>query len=149
MDLNVDKTEVKMGFFSWRTSDTQRSISNNKSSRGTFPVYLITPDNEKILETKYEGYGIFGGYDAYALLARWNAPEKCTGNDEEDRLIGIDIGCELEDMLNLKYPLKFAENPNYQYNDLPPAFKCEYQGYFYDEKQELRIKKIEDILKTL
>ena len=135
-----------MGFYSWRTCDTQRSISNNKSTRGTFPVYLITPDNEKILETSYNGYGIFGGQDVYALLARWNVPEKCTGIDEEDRLIGIDIGCESEDMLKLKYPLKFAEEPNYQYDDLPPAFKCEYQGYFYDELQEIKRNSIEKIL---
>ena len=141
--------EDKMGFYSWRTSDTQKSISNNKSTRGTFPVYLITPENEKILETSYNGYGIFGGHDAYALLARWNVPERCTGDDEEDRLIGIDIGCDFEDMLKLKYPLKFAENPNCQYNDLPPAFKCEHQGYFYDELKEERIKVIEQVLQKL
>ena len=149
MDLHVDKTEVKMGFFSWRTSDTQRSISNNQSSKGTFPVYLVTPDNNKILETDYKGYGIFGGQDAYALLARWNVPEKCTGNDEEDRMIGIRIGCVFEDMIKLRYPLKFAENPNCQYEELPPAFNCEQQGYYYSEKQELRISKIEELLKIL
>lgn len=141
--------EDEMGFYSWRTSDTQKSISNNKSTRGTFPVYLITPENEKILETSYNGYGIFGGQDAYALLARWNVPERCTGNDEEDRLIGIDIGCDFEDMLKLKFPLKFAENPDCQYNDLPPAFKCEYQGYFYDEMQEMRRNALEMVLRNL
>ena len=83
------------------------------------------------------------------MLARWNVPERCTGDDEEDRLIGIDIGCDFEDMLKLKYPLKFAENPNCQYNDLPPAFKCEHQGYFYDELKEERIKVIEQVLQKL
>ena len=52
-------------------------------------------------------------------------------------------------MLKLKYPLKFAENPDYQYGDLPPAFKCEYQGYFYDEMQEMKRNAIETVLRNL
>jgi hypothetical protein len=122
-----------MGLFSWKTSDTQRSISCTDSTRGAFPVYLVTPDNEKILETEYEGYGRFGGFDAYALLAKWNKPELCTGNPDEDRSIGIDIGCYDEQNASLKYPLKFAENPEANYEDLPAAKSCEYQGFFYDD----------------
>ena len=125
-----------MGVFSWKTSDTKRSISGRDSSRGAFPVYLVTPQNEKILETQYEGYGIFGGYDAYALLAKWNKPEFCNGDVEHDRGIGITIGCYDEENARLRYPLKFAENPNANYNELPPAERCEYQGYFYWDDQE-------------
>ena len=33
-----------MGFFSWKTSDTNKSISNKYSDRGALPVYLYCPD---------------------------------------------------------------------------------------------------------
>lgn len=120
-----------MGFFSWKTSDTHKSISNRYSDKGALPVYLITPDNEKIYEKNYEGYGIFGNYDAYALLAEWNKPNECNGDEEHDRQIGCSIACTDEKMAKLKYPLKFTENPKYNYEDLPPAENCKYQGYFY------------------
>ena len=58
-----------MGFFSWITSDTHESISNAYSDRGALPVYLYCPDGTKIYEPDYQGYGDFGGHDAYALLA--------------------------------------------------------------------------------
>lgn len=29
-----------MGFFSWKTQDTDRSIANNYSKQPTFPVYM-------------------------------------------------------------------------------------------------------------
>lgn len=124
-----------MGFFSWKTSDTQKSISNVCSSRGALPVYLVTPQNKKIYEPEYEGYGVFGGYDAYALLAKWNCPAKCNGDEEHDRLIGIDIGCYPEQIAKLKYPLKFAEDPRKNYEDLEAAENCPNQGYFYDDEE--------------
>lgn len=125
-----------MGFFSWKTSDTNKSISNNCSVYGALPVYLITPQNEKIYEDDYEGYGIFGGYDAYALLAKWNVPEQCNDDVEHDRLIGIELFFDnLKDdgSTNLKYPLKFAENKNANYDELPPSVDCPSQGFFYDD----------------
>lgn len=120
-----------MGFFSWRTSDTGKSISNCYSKRGALPVYLVTPDNEYIYEDEYNGYGIFGGQDAYALVARWNCPEQCNGDDNHDREIGILIACYDEDNAKLKYPLKFTEDKNKKYNELKPAKSCSRQGYFY------------------
>lgn len=116
-----------MGFFSWKTSDTRKSISNQFSIRGTFPVYLVTPDGDRILETDYEGYGIFGGQDAYALLARWNRPEACNGDDEHDRIIGIGL-----DEKEVRYPLKFSESADAGYEHLEAAETCEHQGFFYD-----------------
>ena len=125
-----------MGFFSWITSDTHESISNAYSDRGALPVYLYCPDGTKIYEPDYQGYGDFGGHDAYALLAEWNCPEKCTGNEEDDRYIGIDIGCYDEQMAKLKYPLKFAESDEYTYEELEPAVSCPNQGYFYPEDED-------------
>lgn len=125
-----------MGFFSWKTSDTQKSISNVYSCRGALPVYLITPDNEKIFEPEYEGYGVFGGHDAYALLAKWNCPEKCTGNEEKDRNIGIDLQFGTAKGNSIKFPLKFAETKNAKYENLPAAENDPEQGYFYPEDEE-------------
>ena len=76
-----------MGLFSWLTSDTKESIRNRYHKRKALPVYLITPENEKIYEPKYEGYGVFGGHDVFVLLARWNVPEVCTGDDVLDRAV--------------------------------------------------------------
>lgn len=61
-----------MGFFSWNTSDTQRSIANNYSKRDTFKVHMVTKDGGAYTEENYEGYGEFGGKDFYELLAELN-----------------------------------------------------------------------------
>ena len=61
-----------MGFFSWVTSDTNKSVSNAWSTRGALPVYLLCPDGTKIHEADYDGYGVFGGKDVYELVAEWN-----------------------------------------------------------------------------
>lgn len=113
-----------MGFFSWKTSDTHKSITNTYSRNGALPVYLYCPDGTKIYEPNYEGYGIFGGQDAYALLARWNCPELCNGDDDHDR----DYGIECNDLA--QYPLKFAESDKYTYEELVPAEIAGNQGYF-------------------
>lgn len=120
-----------MGFFSWLTSDTHESISNKYSNRGALPVYLYCPDGTKIYEPDYDGYGRFGGHDAYALLAQWNCPGLCCGDEEKDRSIGISI-----ENRKLKYPLKFAESDGYTYEELEPAVGCPEQGYFYPDPEE-------------
>ena len=118
-----------MGFFSWITSDTNRSISNRYSKLGTFPVYLLCPNGERIMEDDYEGYGVFGGNDAYALLARWNEPEKCCGVDEIDRILGIDLECRRHD--DIVYPLKFVEDDGLSYDDVEESETDPDQGIFY------------------
>jgi hypothetical protein len=70
-----------MGFFSWFTSDTNKSIANNYSKRETFPVYMITEDGQVFYEEDYEGYGEFGGKDIYVLAAEMNGYK---GKDDEE-----------------------------------------------------------------
>lgn len=126
-----------MGFFSWKTSDTHESISNSASNRGALPVYLLCPhNNEVIYEACYDGYGVFGGHDAYALLARWNSPELCCGDDDVDREIGISLECSDEYPSNVKYPLKFVEDDSLSYDDVDASEQCPYQGFFYYEDEE-------------
>lgn len=139
-----------MGFFSWKTSDTDKSISNTYSKRGTFPVYLLVPKEfqnkygKYIEEKEYEGYGVFGGFDAYTLVAIWNEPGRCKKDGEwlpedEIRGIGIEIACYDKDNASLKYPIKLVENKDLDYEKVKPSINCPDQGYFYPAPEELEI----------
>lgn len=80
-----------MGFFSWLTSDTEESIANIHTGKSR-PVYLLQPDGqEPIFEPTYEGYGKFGGVDAYGWVARANTPaDSLIGMDEDQvRTLGL------------------------------------------------------------
>ncbi len=134
-----------MGYFSWKTSDTDRSISNRSSDRGTFPVYVLCPDGTVIREDDYDGYGRFGGRDVYALVAQWNLPERCKDEngdwlpDEEIRGLGIDIACYDDQNAALEFPIKIVEDPSIPYEEAKPSVSCPHQGYFYgwdDEEDE-------------
>jgi hypothetical protein len=70
-----------MGFSSFKTSDTQKSISNSYSSRGALPVHMITEDGQVFTEEEYEGYCDFGGKNVHVLIGEMNG---ITGKDEED-----------------------------------------------------------------
>jgi len=124
-----------MGFFSWKTSDTEEEIWNMYTGRCK-PVYLYCPNGDVIEEPFYQGYGVFGGKDAYALLARWNRPIRCIGDDEVDRGIGIEIGCYGEQHRGLEFPLKFSFSPGLSYDRLLPAGDAEYQGFFEPEGED-------------
>ena len=65
-----------MGFFSWNTADTKQSIPNKFSNEETKTVYLLQPDRLPLVESAYEGYGVFGGTDAYEWLAIENYGDK-------------------------------------------------------------------------
>lgn len=118
-----------MGFFSWLTCDTKKSISNIYSNRGTFSVYVLIPKEfggGHIREDEYEGYGVFGGKDVYALVALWNI-------GTYDRDLGVDIACYDRQNARLKYPIKIAESPDAVYENEEPSVHCPEQGYFYDD----------------
>ena len=55
-----------MGVFSWKTSDTKRSIPNRMQSiRPTFEVYMIDHEGRVWYDSEYHGYGTFGGKDFF------------------------------------------------------------------------------------
>jgi hypothetical protein len=121
-----------MGFFSWNTCDTGRSIANNCSTRPTFTVHMIAPDGRVFTETDYEGYGEFGEKDFYELLAEING-------FESDRNTGIDLAFREnpsgDNNKGVKYPKlveDLEEDVIAQYNLLPNPEGCEMQGFFYD-----------------
>lgn len=84
-----------MGFFSWKTSDTEESIANDHTGHCR-PVYLLQPGGqEPICEPAYEGYGIFGGVDAYEWAARANVPAEVLAGMTDDQV--RDLGLIMTD----------------------------------------------------
>lgn len=131
-----------MGQFSWIYSDTNKQVVDDKEA----DTYLLVPKQfqhkygKAIHESCYDGYGNFGGYDVYDLIAEWNRdciPEiirrvrngnwHCTVSesdiqnleayhrggkiDYELRRIGIIMACYDEDNFALEYPIKITSRP--------------------------------------
>lgn len=125
-----------MGFSSFLTNDTQRSISNSWSSRGALPVVMCDNKGNHWEETSYEGYCSFGGVDYFVVLALMNGIINTNQLQDEyavekARCQGIDMYYKQEE--GTLYPnLVEAEN-FYQgwewVNERPES--CREQGYFY------------------
>jgi hypothetical protein len=111
-----------MGFFSWKTQDTNKSIPNAYSGRATFPVTMTDDKGNKWHEPAYEGYGVFGGKDFYELLAEMNGLPP-------DRQEGINLQYN-KDSIVFKQP-NLTEDPDWEWVDEGPE-SCPDQGYFYD-----------------
>ena len=78
----------------------EEHFSDNEHGGGCKSTnYLLSPDGEVFEEKDYEGYGVYGGKDAYALLAQtnveaireWFLTTEPTGDDDVDRHFGIDL----------------------------------------------------------
>lgn len=99
-----------MGFFSWDTADSKDSIMNNCTDKCE-TVYLLQPNGENIEEADYEGYGEFGGVDAYVWLAEHNIDkailERAKELKIETRLLGI--------YLDYKYYIDTRNGKKYSY----------------------------------
>lgn len=149
-----------MGYFSWKTSDTKRSIPNRYSSRDTFPVFMVLPDGRIFREDDYEGYGVFGGRDFFGLVAELNGlgkPEQAVVSFDELESCGHDVYTALAikqqalnerfdvvhrgkginlyndiDETELRFP-KLVEDIDLTWVDVPDSEVCEHQGYFYDD----------------
>lgn len=148
-----------MGQFSWYFADKKQRLINGEWRDS----YLLVPpefQNEygkAIHETHYEGYGVFGGYDVYELIAKWNRSEipeivgkmkagewVCTASEEDIekliayykaetkvsdlRWLGIMMACYEEDNFALKYPIKITTE-EMEYDDVPPSEVDPNQGW--------------------
>jgi len=92
-----------MGQFSWLCAACDEAILSEgedwecfkceEDFKGKEKVLLLTPDHDPIIETDYEGYGVFGGVDAYSWLARINGASDLPllSKDDDDRGQGIDL----------------------------------------------------------
>lgn len=108
-----------MGFFSFKTQDTNRSICNRESIRKTFTVVMHDNKGNKYVEHNYAGFGVFGGKDYYELLAEMNG--KKTRNQ------GIELAYSGKPY---KAP-NLTQSLNWDYKNEAPQ-RCEDQGYFYE-----------------
>jgi hypothetical protein len=113
-----------MGFFSWITQDTQRSIPNKYSEHETFTVYMTDNKGNIWEEEDYEGYGRFGGKDFYELLAEMNGLES-------DRQLGIDLA--FSDKAYISPNLN--ESKQVEWKNVEPE-TCRFQGFFYENEEE-------------
>ncbi|HAI19366.1 MAG TPA: hypothetical protein DCM10_15840 [Xanthomarina gelatinilytica] len=125
-----------MGFFSWRTSDTNESVSNCHSSRGALPIKVLLPDGSQVIDRDYGGYGEFFDGDTY--LDFYELVHELTEDlhyGEGDREQGIKIwfdwynGKSKRKMIAPKIVTIDCQIP---YDELPDSKDCEYQGFFYE-----------------
>ncbi len=128
--------------------DTDKSISNESSIRGTFRVQMMDDKGNVWTEDNYEGYGVFGGKDYYELLAEMNgvkpnddvydcmSPEQYT-----DYMRSAGIGIAFKDngsgdhTFGIKYPNLVESAKGWTYQHWGPE-SCPEQGFFYDEEEE-------------
>ena len=129
-----------MGFFSWNTMDTDKSIANEHSNRNTFRVQMMDNKGNVWTEDSYDGYGRFGGKDFYELLAEMNGFESDkTGDEYTDEARGFGINLAFKDngsgiaTEGVYYP-NLVEKANGWLYEMGGPDNCEFQGYFYDEE---------------
>ena len=104
-----------MGFFSFRTQDTDRSIPNCYCGRPQFSVTMRDDKGNKWTENKYEGYGKFGGKLIYDLAAEMNGYEEYHYSDLKIYTVWPTLTEDPDAVVD-----NSAEPPN-----------CEFQGHFY------------------
>ena len=114
-----------MGFFSWITEDTGRSIANAYSGLETFKVIMTDDKGNQFAEEDYEGYGVFGGKDYHELLSEMNG-----GNGNRTEGIGLAHDKEKE---GVKFP-SLSEDGKYREGE-PKS--CPDQGFFYELNEAL------------
>tara|TARA_R110000868_G_scaffold312266_1_gene573159 strand:+ start:1658 stop:1999 length:342 start_codon:yes stop_codon:yes gene_type:complete len=112
-----------MGFFSWKTSDTDESIPNRHSGRKPLPVKLLDNKGNEYRAEEYDGYGTFAGIDYYALLDTMNG-----GTGDRDRGIDLEYNSDTEVFRPKLVTLGCTTN----WADLPDSPDCPDQGFFYN-----------------
>ena len=112
-----------MGFFSWKTQDTQKSIANVHSGYPTFIVCMHDNKQNVWTEVAYDGYGVFGGKDYYELLAEMNGLKT--------REEGVDLAFSKKPYLSPN----LTEAIDWEWiNEIPVS--CKHQGFFYDDDMQ-------------
>lgn len=112
-----------MGFFSFITQDTDKSIANIHSGYPTFMVCMHDNKGNIWTEPHYDGYGVFGDKDYYQLLAEMNGLKT--------RSQGIDLAYSGKPYLSPN----LTESITWEWiNEAPRT--CDAQGFFYDNDLE-------------
>ena len=116
-----------MGFYSWKTADTKESIANIHSGHKNADKssYLLQPNGKSSFEENYyEGYGIFGGVEAYSILAQQNFSD----DELEEILQQIDDKEEGSRIFGIE--LDFGK----YYEDINTKEKFSYSGYLFNNE---------------
>lgn len=116
-----------MGQFSFTdATDPSRSIvlSGGEHPDNERTAYLLLPGGGKIEEPAYDGYGHFGGMDAYEWLAEANG---LLGGREE--AIKVFFSEEGDDHYKpLVFPLRITYDPEAVYENVGDSLSCPHQG---------------------
>lgn len=112
-----------MGFFSWKTNDTNRTIWNVYAGEPT-PVYMLDDKGNTWFEDEYQGYGVFGGKDFYVLLAEMNSLDG--DGPEQLRSAGIDLAFSDKPHKSPQLMERATSKPHGFFAPKP----CQSQGYF-------------------
>lgn len=122
-----------MGFFSWECAVSKKDIMNRHTEQGATPCVMVRPDDSIIEEDEYDGYGVFGGVDAYAELVRINDVKGDIDKGIEDRYLR-DQGIEMSfSKKKPKFPLKFVLKKYYKgqkYSELGASNLADGQGFW-------------------
>lgn len=119
-----------MGFYSFITQDTGRSISNVHAPRPTFTVYMHG-NGDTYREDGYPGNGRFAGKCFFELLAEMNGSKQGIEITPGEGIeIGIDIYYNAKDK-KIIYP-QLTESPTYPDDFKQKPESCPDQGYFYE-----------------
>ncbi len=115
-----------MGSFSWNKADKLTQIENIAEGN-SFKFLIPQKFGGGFIKDKYQDYGLLDTnndgqpkFDMYEILAFWNNAKGLKYNGEyplmkeidkftdNNRGIGINIGCYDKEILKLKYPLKLV-----------------------------------------
>lgn len=83
-----------MGLFSFKTCDENQSIPvvfSDHKNRGRNVYFLMQNGQPSLVESAYEGNGVFGGVDVFDWLARANINIPEDSDPEEVRMLGISL----------------------------------------------------------
>jgi hypothetical protein len=116
-----------MGFHSWHTTDTKKTIPCIHSEKEVFTVFMHDQNGNVWEEPAYDGYGDFGGKNYYSLLAEMNGLGKGCSEDEKNG-IGIGLVCDRPQRC-LLYP-NLTTVKEWKYKQTSPK-ECRWQGFFY------------------
>lgn len=122
-----------MGFFSWNTADTNKSIMNTNTGRATVCTVLWS-DGERWEDVTTDGYGRFGGKDIYQVMA--------DKNGLEGRAAALDVVFQNGNMdftgaaaKGYIVP-KFVSDKTLKYEDVGFSPGARGQGFFYADEED-------------